>query len=833
MTESNDNNTGTATDPNPRLKIEDLRYMVMEGGGARGTVYLGAIQAIESQLNDLVARSAAPNGDGRFTLREIKANRKPGILDYLKNEPSADGVEHITPMLDGVIGASSGAVTAIALLLGLNSEEITEVLSFDFTNFISEDHTGKYRMIDENSQLKIGEDKSVYANDEEKVFGTKKDAQMGGDADEFKYTLKANKTEVKGNRVKWWKRELAISMLVKVIFDGVGSNILQLARIFRVKNEESWYNRLLNGFFGIFNKANGTSSAAKVALARTIQTDALNLILFGWIKNKLPIKVTPNVIVAVFKERGMFSAFQVREFFYDMMLFALTKDTYFQQQVIAYYNKGKKSETIEEKKDLLSADTFRDQKIANAEFKLGKRSEYNFSDKALEICVKLQDLTFTEFHAIMKVELAAAVSNFTTNSPIFFSENYTPDFRVLEAVASSMSLPPAMRAVFNESDVVFNLPDGSKEPRINHLTEKTFRDKTLSVKIDGKNTPFVTADGPGKTTFSRSDYELYDYVVKKGLQQYLLKPENGSVYIDLNNVIEINTLMPLLRKLLIGERKIKVLAGGVLQKEDLTFSVWKDEDVLVNKKTYTVTLELLLFYYNAQFKGMLIDGGYFNNIPFSYARDKFEDRVLRNTIVIKLDGSYPPYFMAEINELFKQANLNEKDIRDLFELELLADSIEILKLVNKQQLEGKMLDPQKLKYEDLIKKIQAKFDAYSNTWLTEGNVKKEDKVLSIDEKLKINRKHIIKVIEHWYEVYGKRNQIKPWATPRSIVEIAFTGYAYGAKRGQIRNPSDHNFIVPLYDFGVDTYDFDLTKVTYLERAAHVTARKDINDYFKR
>lgn len=62
--------------------------------------------------------------------------------------------------------------------------------------------------------------------------------------------------------------------------------------------------------------------------------------------------------------------------------------------------------------------------------------------------------------------------------------------------------------------------------------------------------------------------------------------------------------------------------------------------------------------------------------------------------------------------------------------------------------------------------------------------------------------------------------------------IAFTGYAYGAKRGQIRDMTDHNYIVPLYDYGVGTYDFDLEKVKSLAEFAQEAARNDVCEYFE-
>ncbi|MBK7129639.1 MAG: hypothetical protein IPM74_05955 [Crocinitomicaceae bacterium] len=75
------------------------------------------------------------------------------------------------------------------------------------------------------------------------------------------------------------------------------------------------------------------------------------------------------------------------------------------------------------------------------------------------------------------------------------------------------------------------------------------------------------------------------------------------------------------------------------------------------------------------------------------------------------------------------------------------------------------------------------------------------------------------------------NNIKPWEEPRQILDIAFTGYAYGAKRGQIRNMTDHRNIVSLYDYGVTTYDFALKEVDVLAKIAQNIAEKTVNEYF--
>ena len=44
--------------------------------------------------------------------------------------------------------------------------------------------------------------------------------------------------------------------------------------------------------------------------------------------------------------------------------------------------------------------------------------------------------------------------------------------------------------------------------------------------------------------------------------------------------------------------------------------------------------------------------------------------------------------------------------------------------------------------------------------------------------------------------------------------------------------SDHNHIVPLYSFGVGTFDFDMNKVKPMAKLAQDEAEKHINDFFR-
>lgn len=66
---------------------------------------------------------------------------------------------------------------------------------------------------------------------------------------------------------------------------------------------------------------------------------------------------------------------------------------------------------------------------------------------------------------------------------------------------------------------------------------------------------------------------------------------------------------------------------------------------------------------------------------------------------------------------------------------------------------------------------------------------------------------------------------------KSILTIAMEGYSYGAERAQVRDIGDNNHIIPLYSYGVGTFDFDLKKVNPMAKMAQVKAEKDVNNYF--
>ncbi len=72
----------------------------------------------------------------------------------------------------------------------------------------------------------------------------------------------------------------------------------------------------------------------------------------------------------------------------------------------------------------------------------------------------------------------------------------------------------------------------------------------------------------------------------------------------------------------------------------------------------------------------------------------------------------------------------------------------------------------------------------------------------------------------------------PWNNKKSIVMTAMEGYAYGSEEGQIRFLSDHANIVPLYSYGVGTFDFDLSKIRGLVTLAQKKAAQEVKKYFE-
>ncbi|MHA1198919.1 MAG: patatin-like phospholipase family protein [Candidatus Heimdallarchaeaceae archaeon] len=87
-----------------KVSIEDVRYLVFEGGGGKGVAYLGVSQALEEL----------------------------GIVSHIKKNLNGKQVSYLDPnKIKGVAGTSVGSVTALILACGYNSREAEEIIMND------------------------------------------------------------------------------------------------------------------------------------------------------------------------------------------------------------------------------------------------------------------------------------------------------------------------------------------------------------------------------------------------------------------------------------------------------------------------------------------------------------------------------------------------------------------------------------------------------------------------------------------------------------------------------------------------------------------------------
>lgn len=92
--------------------INKVDYLCFEGGGGKGVVYLGAVQALEEML---------PKEGGEKSRSIIRPHPAEG-------DPKDSGAYAYSPDIKGISGASAGAITAFMLALGMTSSELKSAL---------------------------------------------------------------------------------------------------------------------------------------------------------------------------------------------------------------------------------------------------------------------------------------------------------------------------------------------------------------------------------------------------------------------------------------------------------------------------------------------------------------------------------------------------------------------------------------------------------------------------------------------------------------------------------------------------------------------------------
>ncbi len=781
-----DNDSDVTKINSSKLTINDLKYIVMEGGGGKGAVYKGAISALESLMSKLF-NTVKPEDLG---------DRKPAILDYYLKDDSNEN-----PIIQGVAGASAGAITAFALALGLNSDEIEQILKYDFDNFLKNVDVGKYRMIDGEGNLSIGEDERNTETDRKEI---------GKKTTKFEFNFKQKSTQIGDNVIKSSKRNFIVDIIFKVLTDGVTSNLQQitnfLSSLFKNNSPED-APPFLRGLLHWAIRPNN-NLLAKMGVAHFIRVIFLDITIPKVLH--LPIKIDAKSISALISDRGMFSGFAVREFFMDVIIYAATRKTILYKGLIKLFEKEDKDDINRTK---LFGDLGKKINVSDIKLLLNYKDSFNIEDKDRRVNSKigendnlkdvlelLSNLTFEQLYEITKVNFGLSVSNYTTGMPLYFGYEWTPDFRVMEAVGASMSIPPAIKPLYNEADVI-------KSSELPHRVSYQIINNE-SNQFESKKGEFIRND----KTFDVKDYYFYEHIVKMALAQEM--GEKGD-FIDVNNAIELNSFMKKLKELVVGKIDDET---GIFTPANIDKKTPLEKTV--NGRLYTVDYALYKFFYNAQFKGLLIDGGYRNNIPYNFFRKKDEKNKLDNVLALKLDGSFPEPLMEKvyihIKEYIKIENLLSK-------LDYNLENPEVRKLLE-------MLDTERFKVRTQVEIIFGNELAMDVIKLVDEKDKKERKKLN--QQVKYNNDLIDRLTDESIANYKKRRQSAPWEQPKSIINIAFEGYAYGSEMGQVKDVSDHSHIVPLYSYGIGTYDFKMNKIKPLVALAQAKAEKKVKEFLK-
>ncbi len=745
------------------MEFKDLEYIALEGGGGKGAVYKGAIVALEKMFD-----KAWQDGlllkmkDGELVKPDPKdiagaaagktKNDPVSILEYARKEDES-------PKIKGISGSSAGSITAFPLSLGLTSTNIETILkTYPFSEeFLPNNklHEGKYRMVGMDGE---GKAKILVAEDHLKKLGENK-------IEQYQFSAGAN-INVGSSFVKSKVRNFILSEAVKIILIGLKDRFEVVSGF--IKKIQTYLN---NPDFAINFPKNYLADFLKsLQLLNDTQVEYLAKFLFSLGHDtgvsqlkKIPFRPnkwktfdlipTNHMIPAVGNilwDRGIYAGFEVRDFFYKILLMAISQDTHFRRELVRYLGKNKAPEGVvtEEEKALRGLVT--KEEIEGLKITFDGKFQVESDDAAKKVLNKLRKLpeilTFKLLHEITQVNLTVCVTNATTNQPVYFSHYFTPDFPVLEAVGASMNFPIAFKPTYNEANVLLNAANA------------------LPSFVD-----FVASRDNAqvyKETFNLSEVGGYDYYLGKVLQY--VKDAKG-LQISTNGNLSFRSFLPYLTRLLQDNKFDDKHAISVFGSQD-------------------VARKMCHFFYNAAFKGLLIDGGVTNNLPssvFTFTTDKkgkeVQDLTVKKKVLsLKLDNSFPTDLRNEARNILK----NDKEGRGL------------LKEINEGAGVVKDKIAQYAFASLLFKKMKLK-KAYARN-------------AESLELLNLSREVWIKIGKELIEEYRREVRgFTPWNKQVNVVVGLLNSLQFGMDQGQIESIEDNENIIPLHCYGVGTLDFDL------------------------
>lgn len=445
----------------PIVELSNKSVLSFKGGGGKGNAYLGVIKVLEK-------------------------------LDYggiLPLQPTNKNKQIV-----GIGGASAGAITSLALALGMTSNDIENVSNkktseflfrggFEFADFMANDvaNPGSYRAV-EISKINGGFKASIgfthdtiYKDDfldikskakknRQDEVGLKQE-QIIKDVKDFLSKNDESNYADYGSSVK--RRKLKKIAAIKIQVAGGGfSTTPKFDSTLKALNEKSLFNEE-----GIFN---GKIRDIMFFLARLKPLLSKNDPILGALKSKESFQ---NHIYNIFYDRGMFCGTYVR--------------TYFKRLIHYYLNLYHSSEYAKVVK--------------------------NYSED------EHGALTFKEFFQVTGIDLRIGGTNLTAGENVIFSRVHTPYFPVCEAVGLSMNIPGVFTPVYIKSKDQngkelegTNLKSGLyvDSGLTNNMPMRTFIDNSPYLD-ETKVSPesifgFRVFDGPNPNTFKKFMPYIWD-----------------------------------------------------------------------------------------------------------------------------------------------------------------------------------------------------------------------------------------------------------------------------------------------------------------------------------
>ena len=419
------------------LKIEDIKYLALEGGGGKGVAYIGAFEVLNKVSNQALGRNFLPVRKTITTSLDMKAVNKTQI-------------QIAEPHLKGISGASTGSITAFFITIGCDVEDIrNEADSGAFAEFLDLPSKGVYRMVNSNAagdiEVGYGVDDAYFIRDLKTKKNNGNDATFYNERDLQIYKDKCDNDDLLTIPGRYFFSEddvfsKYINGDSKIQAEEKGLITTFRKRRYRTKAKGLiTFNRpfiqlaatgglIIDAITGTgrFTAPSYSSPTIKIINNQipNSQTVPVQEIINALIKQSNSIYPASNVpddkekerswgnyLSNLFNDRGLFPGFTARSYFYRTM-----------------------------KKYLVKHDP-------SSPYFIGKNDN--------EVNNEIKTMTFKKLYDITGINMIITSVNITKTVSLPFSYQHTPDFPVVEAVCMSMCLPMVFKPIYNNADVKF------------------------------------------------------------------------------------------------------------------------------------------------------------------------------------------------------------------------------------------------------------------------------------------------------------------------------------------------------------------------------------------